>query len=207
MRKTTPEDAPAPESTRGCVPAAWAAPATARYETLAELCPLGLMLSSQRRIVACNQRFAAQFGYEVNQLLGQSLVVLYPSEAEFLRIGERGRQVMTHTGAYQDERLMKRRDGLLQWFRVHGHAADLSDPFGAACWVFEPLASGADAARLSPREREVLAGMSRGLTAKEAGKELGLSPRTVEKLRAGLRAKFGAHNAAELMSRISGLPA
>ena len=40
----------------------------------------------------------------------------------------------------------------------------------------------------------------------EAAKALGLSPRTVEKLRAGLRAKFGAHNAVELMSRVSGLP-
>ena len=177
-----------------------------RYAALVDLCPLGLMLSSQRRIVACNERFATLFGYRQAELLGQSLAMLYPSEDEFVRIGERGRQVMTDKGAYQDERLMKRRDGLLQWFRVHGHAAELVDPFGTACWVFEPLAAGADASRLTPREREILAGMSRGHTAKEAAKALGLSPRTVEKLRAGLRAKFGAHNAVELMSRVSGLP-
>lgn len=177
-----------------------------RYAALVDLCPLGLMLSSQRRIVACNERFATLFGYTQAELLGQSLAMLYPSTDEFVRIGERGRQVMTDKGAYQDERLMKRRDGLLQRFRVHGHAAELVDPFGSACWVFEPLAAGADSSRLTPREREILAGMSRGHTAKEAAKALGLSPRTVEKLRAGLRAKFGAHNAVELMSRVSGLP-
>lgn len=195
MRKTTPVDTP----DAATLP-------SSRYEALLELCPLGLMLSSQRRILACNGRFAAMFGYTEADLLGQSLVMLYPSEYEYLRIGERGRLAMTHKGEYQDERLMKRRDGILQWFRVHGSSADLSDPFGTACWVFEPLAAGADVSRLTPRERDMLAGMSRGLTAKEAAKELGLSPRTVEKVRASLRAKFGVHNAVELMSRVSGLP-
>lgn len=173
---------------------------------LVDLCPLGLMLSSNRKVMTCNQRFANMFGYSVAELCGQDLGILYPSEVEYQRIGERGLQVMTQMGEYHDERLMRRRDGMTQWFRVHGNTSDLSNPFGEACWVFEPLTSGADLSRLTPREREILAGMSRGHTAKEAAKALGLSPRTVEKLRAGLRAKFGAHNAVELMSRVSGVP-
>jgi PAS domain S-box-containing protein len=175
-------------------------------EAIVDLCPLGLMLSSDRKIVTCNQRFASMFGYSMEALHGQDLLVLYPSEDEYQRIGQRGLQVMTQKGEYHDERLMRRRDGVTQWFRVHGNTSDLSNPFGNACWVFEPLNAGADVSRLTPREREILAGMSRGHTAKEAARELGLSPRTVEKIRAGLRAKFGAHNAVELMSRVSGLP-
>lgn len=172
----------------------------------AELSPLGLMLSRQRRVVWCNPRFAALFGYGIDELVGQSLVMLYPSPGEFERIGDRGLKVMAACGEYQDERLMRRRDGGLQWFRVHGRSLDRSDPFAEAAWVFEPLAAGADVAQLTPREREVLADMTRGLTAKESGRALAISPRTVEKLRAGLRKRFGVHNAAELMSRIGGLP-
>ena len=56
-----------------------------RYAALVDLCPLGLMLSSQRRIVACNERFATLFGYTQAELLGQSLAMLYPSEDEFVR--------------------------------------------------------------------------------------------------------------------------
>jgi PAS domain S-box-containing protein len=179
---------------------------TELLEAVVDLCPLGLMLSSNRKIVTCNTRFASMFGYLPTELLGKDLVILYPSIHEYQRIGERGWQAMQQKGEYQDERLMRKRDGLTQWFRVHGNTSDLTDPFGNACWVFEPLHAGADVSRLTPREREVLAGMSRGQTAKEAAKELGLSPRTVEKIRAGLRAKFGTHNAAELMSRVSGLP-
>ncbi|MEZ5645173.1 MAG: LuxR C-terminal-related transcriptional regulator [Burkholderiaceae bacterium] len=174
--------------------------------SMVQLCPLGLMLSGQRRVLACNQRFADLFGYGRDELVGQSLQILYPSEAEFERIGQRGIQVMAGQGDYQDERLMRRKNGLLQWFRVHGHAVDPADPFAQACWTFEPLSAGADTTRLTPREREVLAGLSRGLTAKEAAREMGLSPRTVEKFRTGLRTKFGAGNVTELMVRVAGLP-
>jgi PAS domain S-box-containing protein len=181
-------------------------PEASVFEDMVAWCPLGLMLSADRIIVACNERFARMFGYSVQEMQGQGLALLYPSEDEYRRIGQRGLKSMLDTGQYQDERLMRRQDGILQWFRVHGSTADLSNPYGKACWVFEPLATGVDASRLTPREREVLGGMSRGRTAKEAARELGLSPRTVEKLRASLRTKYGAHNAAELMSRISGMP-
>lgn len=172
----------------------------------AEMCPLGLLVSGDRHVVWCNQRFASHFGYARNQLLGRSLAGLYPSVGEFQRIGDRGLRVMLESGEYQDERLMRRNDGTLQWFRVHGRAVDREHPFDSAVWTFETLAKGVNAARLTPREREVLAAMAHGMTAKQCAKELGISPRTVEKLRNGLRVKYGAHNAAELMRRVSGLP-
>jgi PAS domain S-box-containing protein len=171
-----------------------------------ELCPLGLLLLRERCIAWCNDRFAADFGYTPGELIGHCTSMLYPSRAEYERIGDRGLKLMETSGEYRDERLMKRRDGLLQWFRVHGRALDRTRPFGCSAWVFEPLTSGADASQLTPREREVLAAISRGLTAKQCAKELGISPRTVEKFRTRLLERFGAHNAAELVGRISGMP-
>lgn len=191
---------------RKTTPLVQASATNALGDALIALSPLGLMLSSQRRILLCNTSFAHLFGYEIGEMQGASLAMLYPSQGEFERIGERGWKVMASEGQYRDERLMRRRDGSLLWVRVHGRAADLGDPFQTASWVFEPLSAATDAQRLSPREREVLAGMAKGQTSKDSAKELGLSPRTVEKLRASLRAHFGARNAVELMSRISGMP-
>jgi DNA-binding NarL/FixJ family response regulator len=114
--------------------------------------------------------------------------------------------VLIERGTYDDERLMLLRDGSLRWFRVHGQSQDFADPFRLASWVFEALPAGADVAKLTPRERDVLTDMKRGLTAKQCALELGLSHRTVEKLRAQLRQRYGVHNAATLMSRIVGLP-
>lgn len=59
-----------------------------------------------------------------------------------------------------------------------------------------------DAARLgllTAREREVLAAAGRGLHAKEIGRELGISARTVEVHKTRIMAKLGARNVAELV--------
>ncbi|MCC6212689.1 MAG: response regulator transcription factor [Burkholderiales bacterium] len=64
------------------------------------------------------------------------------------------------------------------------------------------LARSADAgrlARLTGREREVLAAAAQGLHAKEIGRQLGISPRTVEVHKTRIMAKLGARNVAELV--------
>lgn len=53
--------------------------------------------------------------------------------------------------------------------------------------------------QLTPREREVLQLISNGQSNKEAGRELGISPRTIEVHRARVMEKLGARNTADLM--------
>lgn len=52
---------------------------------------------------------------------------------------------------------------------------------------------------LTPREREVLNQIASGASNKEAGRELGISPRTIEVHRARIMEKLGARNAADLV--------
>ena len=60
-------------------------------------------------------------------------------------------------------------------------------------------------AQLSPREREVLALIVDGLTNKEIGRALALSPRTVEAHRAHLFDKLGAGSLAQVIRQYAGL--
>jgi FixJ family two-component response regulator len=60
-------------------------------------------------------------------------------------------------------------------------------------------------AQLSPREREVLGLIVAGLTNKEIGRALALSPRTVETHRANLFAKLEAESLAQLIRRYARL--
>jgi two-component system response regulator FixJ len=58
--------------------------------------------------------------------------------------------------------------------------------------------------RLTAREREVLGRIAQGASNKEAGRELGISPRTVEVHRARIMEKLGAKNTADLMRVVLG---
>ncbi|MEO7401948.1 MAG: LuxR C-terminal-related transcriptional regulator, partial [Polaromonas sp.] len=60
-------------------------------------------------------------------------------------------------------------------------------------------------AQLSEREREVLGMIVAGLTNKEIGRALGLSPRTVESHRASLFAKLEADSLAQLIRQYAAL--
>jgi len=57
---------------------------------------------------------------------------------------------------------------------------------------------------LTPKERVALAQIIRGASSKEAGRTLGISPRTVEFHRANLLKKLGARNAADLVHKVLG---
>jgi two-component system, LuxR family, response regulator FixJ len=58
--------------------------------------------------------------------------------------------------------------------------------------------------RLTARERDVLERIARGASSKEAGRELGISPRTVEVHRARIMEKLSAKNAADLIRIVLG---
>ena len=58
--------------------------------------------------------------------------------------------------------------------------------------------------RLTARERDVLGRIAQGASNKEAGRELDISPRTIEVHRARIMEKLGAKNAADLMRIVLG---
>jgi DNA-binding CsgD family transcriptional regulator len=66
-----------------------------------------------------------------------------------------------------------------------------------------PVADGSsdvgDVGALTPRERQVLAQIMAGASNKEAGRTLGISPRTIEVHRARIMEKLGAKNACDLV--------
>lgn len=170
-----------------------------------DLAPVGLMVSRRRVVHSYNQAFGRMFGYGAEALVGQSLERLYPSGDEYEHIGERALPVMRETGAYADERIMRKAGGGLFWCRVSGRAIDQGDPFAAAVWVFEDLSDARPVgAGLTVRERQIAQRIVAGRTSKEIARELGISYRTVDAHRARLMRKFGVGSAAELAARLVG---
>lgn len=181
------------------------------YEAAFDLAPVGLVLSRQRQMMACNQELLAMFGAEREQIVGQSFEILYPSSDEFERTGQRIAAQLDTSGRYADERVMKRlagprdngRAGELFWCHVSGRALNPQAPHEAGIWVFEDLSSQRVlSVELTPREREVAALLIQGLTSKGVGRKLDISPRTVDVYRARLMRKTGAATTTELVHKL-----
>ncbi len=177
------------------------------YQLAFDLAPVGLVLSRNRSIIDCNQHLCEMFGADKTQLVGQSFKVLYPSAAEYERIGARMLPILNASGMYADDRIMKRVGGRLAgetfWCHVTGRTLNREQPHEAGIWTFEDLSSRRPVtAELTAREREVAAHLMDGMTSKEIGRALGISHRTVEIYRARLMRKYKASTTADLVHKL-----
>ena len=177
------------------------------YRVAFDLAPIGLVISRNRLVVDCNQQLLDMFGATREQLVGQSFEVLYPTHDEFERTGARIAASLNAHGWYADERVMKRtggsRRGELFWCHVSGRALNPKQPHAAGIWSFEDLSARRQVkADLTPREREIAALLIEGLTSKQIGKRLGISPRTVDVYRARLMKKYAAGTTPLLVQKL-----
>lgn len=182
-------------------------PSDLDYRTAFDLAPIGLVLSRNRLMVDCNQQLLEMFGAVREQLVGCSFELLYPTHDEFERTGARIVASLNARGWYADERVMKRtggpRRGELFWCHVSGRALDTRHPHAAGIWSFEDLSARRKVkADLTPREREIAALLIDGLTSKQIGRKLAISPRTVDVYRARLMKKYDASTTPLLVQKL-----
>ncbi|WP_370738199.1 LuxR C-terminal-related transcriptional regulator [Roseovarius albus] len=171
-----------------------------------ENAPMGLVVLEHRIIRQCNQRFADIFGDTPQDYKDVPLALYYPSIEDYRRIGARSLSIMRETGRYNDERIMKRRDGDLFWCRVRGQSTTPEAPFQQGVWSFTDLSDERPLVELTARERQVAILTCQGMTSKEIGLDLNLSYRTIEMYRARLLEKFQARKLPELVAKLSGMP-
>jgi len=166
--------------------------------------PMGLALTEDRIIRTCNSTFAEMFGYRKDDLIGQSFRRLYGTDQEFHQIRDIGLAPLRQALPYTDERLMRRSDGSRIWCRFRARTLTPEAPLKRIVLSFALIDNTSAGPKLTPREREVLLLLSQGQTSKEMARALGLSPRTVEDVRARLLRKFQVKSVAVLLARLSG---
>jgi PAS domain S-box-containing protein len=165
--------------------------------------PIGIMILSDRRILKVNTEIEFLFGWSRADLEDQSIRLLYPSSVDYEKTGTRWHRWLESQPRYEDQRFMQRRDGEIIWMRARGRTLTPQDPFKLMVWTFELVEDRRPAeAVLTLKEREVTRRIVNGLTSKEIGQALGISPRTVEVHRASIMRKLGVQNSAELVAKI-----
>ena len=180
------------------------------YHALCDLAfdnaPIGLVLTENRIIRACNRTFAEIFGYERDELIGQSFRVLYASNDDFEQIRDIGLTALKGGRRYTDERIMPRKDGSLFWCRFRAHSLTPDDPLSKTILSYADISDHRPYVELSARERQIVTHLLGGRTSKEIARLIGISPRTVEYYRSRLLKKFNASNVTELLAHLGGAP-
>jgi len=180
--------------------------------------PVAQMITRKRIIADCSVLFAEMFRTTREELVGQTVRVLYPTQLDFEKSGRRVVPILASKGYFSDSRVMRRMDGELFWVNVYGFSEHRDDPYAEALWMFadmpaDPAGDGlprvssrqldSDArGSMTPRERDVAALLIQGGTAKQIGKALNISPRTVEVYRTRLLRKFHVRSTAALVQSL-----
>lgn len=164
-----------------------------------EAMPLPMVYATHRIIRDCNARFARQFGFEREELVGQSFNRLYPRLADFVTVGERWQQNLAGGREYGDERIMQDANGNRFWCRVQGRSLLEQDPFAAALYSFEPFQRPVHTG-LSERQNQIVSMVVQGKTNTQIAREIGLSKRTIESHRLRLCRALGLTNSSELVA-------
>lgn len=162
--------------------------------------PIAQMITSNRFIVEYNMSFCDLFGYDLDELKGQSILRLYPTTHDFESKGEVWSKALRIKPIYEDERFMLHKDKTIFWVHFIGKTLTPHNPFELMSWALSKVSHKRDAI-LTKREQEIASYVVNGLTSKVIALSLGLSPRTVEIHRARVMKKLGAKNLDELRSK------
>ena len=101
-----------------------------RYRTLVESTSDAILLVDQARtIVSTNQAFLDLFGYERNELEGQSIRIVHPSEESFLAFGQKAQYAVETVAPFWAEWNLVRKDGTI--FPMEGSYSAIRAPDGS----------------------------------------------------------------------------
>lgn len=161
-----------------------------------------------RTIHWCNAEACKLFGYTPEELTGESAEKLHVNTTHFERFGAQMRDAVENGKTYRGRFWVRRKDG--SRFASEHVVTPVRNYMNQSIVVsmLRPAKVGPGSLlpenydRLSEREKEVFDLTAKGLSAKEVGRKLGISPRTVEVHRAHILDKCEVGSIRELMSAL-----
>ena len=110
------------------------------YEAIIRNASVGISFTRDRVFQHVNPRFAEMLGWTVEELVGQSGEVVWPSALDYAEIGRRYGPALAVGDGVDFEWQLHRRDGSRFWARVRAQALDPQNPSaGGTIWITEDI--------------------------------------------------------------------
>ena len=118
-----------------------------KNHALLENALIGIMLIEDRRIVSCNRTCEQLFGFDAEELTGQSTRIMYASEGDYESIGAIAYSELGKHGVFCGEVRFRRRDGEILLCRFSARLIEPGDPAGLSVWLIDDITPRKEAER------------------------------------------------------------
>lgn len=96
---------------------------------------VGLVLTRNGRFELVSRRFCDTLGYAPDEVVGQSTLLIYPSQAAYDEFSARAHPAFMSQGLFDGEVELRRADGSLIWARMRGRAVAPGDRAQGTIWA------------------------------------------------------------------------
>lgn len=182
-------------------------PVSVDFRVAFECAPISMLILREQTIVTTNRALCAMFGIAADALIGERFGVLFPANDELDDLYSVILKAVSRVGEYRGHLLARRCDAAAGdpafLCQVNVQYLSLDNVHRLLICSMHNLSQVAqEHSDLTPRERDVALLLRKRYTAKEIGKCLGISHRTVEVHRSKLMRKYGVHTVAELLQQL-----
>ena len=116
------------------------------YDAVLANASIGIAFTRDRKFFLCNPKFAELFGWQAEELIGQSGEVVYPSPESYEALGRIAVPVLTSGRQLDLEWEMRRKDGSTFLARMIAKAISRAEPRRGTVWIVEDITAASTSA-------------------------------------------------------------
>lgn len=106
---------------------------------------VGILFTRAGRFELVGDNFCHQMGYTEQELLGELVRLIYPSDQAYAELGQRVGAAFASAGYFDGELTFKRKDDSLFWANMLGRAVVPNDPSKGTIWIVSDITKAREA--------------------------------------------------------------
>ncbi len=112
---------------------------SSEQDAILENAIIGIAFIRDRKFVRVNQRFEQLFGFERDQIIGQSTITIYPNQQAYQQFGEQAYPMLAQGDSFEAQLELSKHNGEKFWCALSGKSVDASEPLAGTIWLFEDV--------------------------------------------------------------------
>ncbi|MCM2346099.1 sensor domain-containing diguanylate cyclase [Acidovorax soli] len=116
-----------------------------QFQAILDNASVGIVITRQGLLEVVGRQACQMLGYGARELQGRPARILYASDEDYARLGERVQAEFVAHGAFDGDVCFMHKDGSPVWARVQGRGMQAHDIGGGTVWILEDMTAAREA--------------------------------------------------------------